>query len=368
MGKWTGEIKKFKKLEQKKTKQEKTAGRNGFWLIMGSVLLVLALFLQFAARRGSGFATWYAHTIYTVLVGVLGRINTIVPFSIVELGLYALIAGSLIYIIKYFRKPLQIFSRAVFLCGLLLFLYTTNCGINYYAAPFSSYAGIQTELYTKEELKELCRYLLKQVNETISEVHYTDYKKEWKQEGVRAMQKAGEEFDCLSGFYPCPKELACSYLLSVQQLCGIYSPFTIEANFNGDMPDYNIPHTICHELSHLKGFMREDEANFIGYLACITSDNQAFRYSGYLTGWVYAGNALARADMDAYMELRGQMDSRAEAHLKENNAFWDRYEGKVAEVSNQWNDTYLKMNDQEDGVKSYGRMVDLMLAYWKNRE
>ena len=27
------------------------------------------------------------------------------------------------------------------------------------------------------------------------------------------------------------------------------------------------------------------------------------------------------------------------------------------------NDTYLKMNSQADGVKSYGRMVDLMLSY-----
>jgi hypothetical protein len=32
-------------------------------------------------------------------------------------------------------------------------------------------------------------------------------------------------------------------------------------------------------------------------------------------------------------------------------------------VSNQLNDTYLKLNSQSDGVKSYGRMVDLMLAY-----
>lgn len=46
----------------------------------------------------------------------------------------------------------------------------------------------------------------------------------------------------------------------MQQLCGVYSPFTVEANYNGDMPDYNVPHTLCHELSHLKGFMREDEA------------------------------------------------------------------------------------------------------------
>ena len=27
------------------------------------------------------------------------------------------------------------------------------------------------------------------------------------------------------------------------------------------------------------------------------------------------------------------------------------------------NDTYLKLNDQQDGVRSYGKMVDLLLAY-----
>ena len=37
--------------------------------------------------------------------------------------------------------------------------------------------------------------------------------------------------------------------------------------------------------------------------------------------------------------------------------------GKAAEVSNQLNDAYLKINSQADGVKSYGRVVDLMLAY-----
>ena len=38
---------------------------------------------------------------------------------------------------------------------------------------------------------------------------------------------------------------------------------------------------------------------------------------------------------------------------------------KAAEVSARINDSYLKAHRQEDGVKSYGRMVDLMLAYYK---
>ena len=90
------------------------------------------------------------------------------------------------------------------------------------------------------------------------------------------------------------------------------------------MTAYNIPHTICHELSHLRGFMREDEANFIGFLACIGSEDPEYRYSGYLSGWIYAGNALAGEDYEAYR--------------------------------------------QSEGVKSYGRAVDLMLGWYQQQK
>ena len=47
---------------------------------------------------------------------------------------------------------------------------------------------------------------------------------------------------------------------------------------------------------------------------------------------------------------------------------WDSYEGKVSEVANQINDTYLKVNGQSDGVKSYDRMVDLLVSYRKTEQ
>lgn len=338
--------------------------KNKSYAIAGAVMLVAAVFLQIAARNIGGFATWYAHHAYPVLVGVIGRIFGVFPFSVVEIFLYLLVFMSIVYAARFFKEPWRLVSRTVFLVGILFFSYTANCGVNYYAVPFSSYAGLETGLYTREELEELCRFLVEKVNENVTTDSYHEHKREWREEGLKAMGEAARQYGCLGGFYPAPKEVAWSYILSVQQLCGIYAPFTIEANFNGDMPNYNVPHTICHELSHLKGFMREDEANFVGYLACVSSENQAFRYSGYLMGWIYAGNALAKADMKTYMELRQKLDPQAELDLQENNAFWDRYEGKVAEAANQINDTYLKMNDQTDGVQSYGRAVDLMLAYY----
>lgn len=342
--------------------------QNRRYISFGGILLLLTACLQAAARFRAGFATWYAHHVYPLLVGTVGRIFGIFPFSVVEILLYLLALWMLVCIVRVLRKKstaLRLASQTVFLCGLLLFLYTVNCGINYYAKSFSAYSGLTPGKYSTQELRELCEYLAVQVNETATADTYCG---EWRAEGVRAMEAASAEFPALGGFYPLPKPVTVSWILSVQQLCGIYSPFTIEANFNREMLTYNIPHTICHELSHLKGFMREDEANFIGYLACISSGSQAFRYSGYLTGWVYAGNALARADWDAYLALHGQLCEQAQADLQANNAFWDQYEGKVAEVSNQVNNVYLKMNSQTDGVQSYGRMVDLMLEYYQTEE
>lgn len=371
--------KRQKRKPEELKKEQKKRGKTFWYAAVGLILLAAAALLQLCARCGQNFADWYAHRVYPVLVRGIGGFSGLLPFSVVEIGLYVLAAVSLWYLIKNVSSPGRLVSRGIFLAGILLFSYMTCCGINYHAAAFSDYTGLKPGKYTREELTELCEYLTEKVNETAPKeteedrekdrsYQYRENRSQWRRESVAAMRAAGEAFPVLGGYYPCPKEVAVSWILSVQQLCGVYSPFTIEANYNGDMPDYNIPHTMCHELSHLKGFMREDEANFIGYLACISSENPAFQYSGYLTGWVYAGNALAEVDMAAYARIYGGLCHTARADLNENTVFWEKYEGKVAEAANQWNDTYLKMNNQADGVKSYGRMVDLMLAYQKEEK
>ncbi len=354
--------------------------------IIGVILLAAAGVLQLAARGGTGsrlyaegvggfsaFGEWYATTVYPYIVGIYGRICGIFSFSVVEISLYIGIIWMILYTASHIMAAIRRtetrkaaagawFSAACLILGILAFLYTACCGVNYYRRPFSGYLELEVRDSTVEELADLCEYLTEKVNETVDT---SPYNRTWNTEGQLAMSALGETFPQLAGYYPRPKPLTVSWILSVQQLSGIYSPFTVEANYNQAMTDYNIPHAICHELSHLRGFMREDEANFIGYLACIGSENPSFRYSGYLTGWIYAGNALAAQDRETYMALYMRLNEQTQAHLAANNAFWDRYEGKVAEVANQMNDTYLKINSQTDGVKSYGRMVDLMLAYYR---
>ena len=328
----------------------------------GCLLLAASLLLQAAARSASGFGQWYTVTVYPVLIETIGRFFGIFPFSVSEFALCLLILLLLFYGIRQRKNGKKLMSGAFLLVSALFFLYTACCGVNYYRKPFSEYLGFRSEKYTTEELQALCDWLTEQANAAYIETTSMDTGA-FQREGVKAMEKLGAAYPQLAGFYPAPKPLALSRVLSVQQLSGIYSPFTVEANYNREMTPYNIPHTICHELSHLRGFMREDEANFIGFLACIGSDSPEYRSSGYMMGWLYAGNALAAVDRDAYIDCWQKLRPEIRAEFRENTAFWDRFESRVSRAAETMNDAYLRANRQPEGVRSYGRAVDLMI-YW----
>ncbi len=340
--------------------------------------LIVTLVLQLLARKVDWFGTWYILNIYPIFVNTLGRVMSIFPFSVGEMGLYALIVGFVVYtvvsIVRVIRKKTRVLRqlaswlhRVMTAVALILMVYTMTCGINYYAQSFSTTQGLTIQKSSKEELIALARFLADQVNEaakelTLDEAGCMKITADVQKEAVKAMRAAAENYSVLEGYYPQPKLVVVSRLLSVQQVSGIYSPFTVEANVNQEMTAYNIPFTACHELSHLKGFMREDEANFIAYLACAASDCAEFNYSGALVAYIHSGNALYSADKDAYWEIRDSLCEMAKTDLSANSAFWDRFETKIAEVQTQVNNAYLQGNGQTDGVKSYGRMVDLLLA------
>ncbi|MCI9211935.1 MAG: DUF3810 domain-containing protein, partial [Ruminococcus sp.] len=367
-------------------KEKKKRGTAEKRLLAACVFLAGAGILMVCARQVPGFAEWYAVHIYQKLTAVTGRVTGLAPFSVVEIGLYVLLIllpvtgiGAVVKSVRFGQggENALCWASGLFLtASALLFLYAANCGVNYQRESFSEKTGLAAKQYTAEELKQVCLWLTEEVNALAGQVERGGSGEmilaapaEEKQDtaaaeyeemplqvlgdtAVQAMTDLAEEYPDMKGYYPHPKPVCVSEILSYQNLSGVYSPFTIEANYNADMVDYNIPFTLCHELSHLRGFMQEEEANFIAFLACIGSDNRDFEYSGYLTGWVYCMNALRRADAEEWQQVREWLDEAAEADLRENSRFWEYYDGAVAEVSDKVNDTYLKANGQSEGVQS----------------
>lgn len=147
-------------------------------------------------------------------------------------------------------------------------------------------------------------------------------------------------------------------------ICGIFMPFTAEANVNTHQPSLLLLSSAAHENAHSLGFAREDEANFIAYLACISSEDPSIRYSGAMLALINCGNALYKSAPDKAAALRETYSDAVIRDIAAYNQYWEGYEGQVEEAFDSINDSYLKFNLQENGVKSYGMMVDLMLAYY----
>lgn len=367
-------------MQQNKMQQSKRRATAGCGLFIASFLLL------YMARSLDGFAQWYAVTVYPVFVTLIGRICGWFPISVAEILLYITMIvmitrlSQLVY--KIFKSETVKDEAVRFILGILtfgsvlFFVYTLNCGINYQRDSFSECIGLEVEEYTVEELKKVCVILTEDINKVSKRVKrdkegLVSGKKESDkllfdgELAVNSMKILSKTYEELDGYYPQPKRLLSPWILSVQKLSGIYSPFTIEANYNSAMTDYNIPFAMCHELSHLRGFMQEQEANFIAYLACVSSESAQFQYSGSMLGWIHCMNTLYSVDIEAWREVREMLDESAVQDLQANNEFWARYDGKAAEVADVINDRYLKANGQSDGIKSYDRMVDLLVTYYK---
>jgi hypothetical protein len=166
----------------------------------------------------------------------------------------------------------------------------------------------------------------------------------------------------LAGTSARPKPVVLSELLSRVGITGIYFPFTGEPNVNTTLPDVELPFSTAHEVAHQRGFAREDEANYVGYLACRLHPDADFRYSGLLAASHYTLAALHAVDPSAASRAHA---ARSPAVLRDEMAIraWvDHYRGRASEVGHRVNDAYLKAQGQAEGVRSYGRMVDLLLA------
>lgn len=351
------------------------------------LLFPLSLILILIARKSSFFAERvYALHVYKWLSQLISLITGLIPLSIAEiiiiLSPFIIVALLAKFIIHLKRDKENRITNAIkglinVLCGLsvAIFLFTLLGGLNYYRYPFSYYSKLEIDKYSVEELYGLTKQLAEQANElrdrieSVDENGVFDLSMSYYQlakEANKAMKNLAKEYPVFGGYYARPKPILLSHLMSYTEITGIFIPFTMEANVNVDITDYAIPYTMLHEMAHQRGFMREDEANYIAYLAGASSGNPELMYSSTMLALISSGNALYGQNTDLYFEIRDTYCEGIIKDIRANTDYWAKFEDTVVStISNKMNDTYLKANAQEDGVKSYGRMVDLLLAKYR---
>lgn len=347
-------------------------------IIFGGISLLLLVLCEVIPQ----FGDWYNKYFYVILVETICRIVSVIPFSLYEVILYSFICYVLFNIVKNiillikrkirFRDAvLKGISSLLLYISAFAFLNMTTQGVNCFKSSFAKVTGLERKDVTKENLKELCIYLKDNLNYLDDKIPKDDnglfsLEENYKNIGKENMINLSEKYECLKGFYPNPKSYIFSSLMSYQLLQG-ESTFTIEANFNRNMPKHNVPSTICHELSHIRGFNNEDEANYISFLSCINSEDYSYRYSGYIMAYVYCMNDLYYADRDAFMEISKDTCDGVKEQLRADDKFWAPYRGIVSDIYNFVYDKLLKMVGQKNGIHSYNGVVKLLIDGFKEQ-
>lgn len=135
---------------------------------------------------------------------------------------------------------------------------------------------------------------------------------------------------------------------------GMYSPFAFETLLNATFLPFEVPRALAHEWAHVGGFTDEGDANYIGTLACLRSDDPLIRYSGAF--WTYG-------DLPEAQRRRLHLDPRVVADFDASRArFLRHYMPQVFAVQWRFYDSYLRTSGVHGGVASYGFFLSLLVG------
>jgi hypothetical protein len=158
------------------------------------------------------------------------------------------------------------------------------------------------------------------------------------------------------------KSLLLSPIMSRLGISGIFIPFTGEPSINGDVPDASLALVIAHEKAHRRGITDEGEANLAATMACLRSTSDVLRYAAHLDLAARLIGAIGRELPDEAAAAQELLGAGPRADLAAIRDFWARYRGPATRAARRVNDAYLRSNRVPGGVRSYGRVLDMIVA------
>ncbi len=330
----------------------------------------LALVAALAPIAPDAVERWFSTGVYPALQRQVTPLTNLLPFAVLDVLALAACAAVLTLVLRAVqaarqtRRMLPVFralgnlsaaAAVVYLAFLVLW------GFNYRRVPMTELLLVEPGTPASQAVTDLGVEAATQLNALHDEAHRAGWgEAPWEDEAFRGAFVAAQR--ALSDAPPAVpgrfKRTLFGPYFRWTSVDGMINPFGLEVLANPDLLPYERPFIAAHEWAHLAGYADEAEASFVGWLACMRADVPA-RYSGWLfLYWQVNGEvdddgrarlatslgAGPRRDVEAIVERvrRGQLP-------------WLRTAG--------WRvyDQYLKANRVEEGVRSYGAVVTLIL-------
>lgn len=325
----------------------------------------------------------YAERLFPPLSRLIAWPGRLLPWSLGELLLILILAGLVVSwagLVRALLAGTPGFLRLLLgrmgglfaLAGLLYASFVVFWGLNYVRPAIVSTLAWPSERPTTDELQGLCEELARAAN-TLRQALPSDERGVLRVDRRVVLDRRNEGYKRLHGMlWPVlpallrepsrPRIAFLSSLMSRSLTYGMYIPWTGEALLNGTTPAPALAFSVCHEMAHQQGIAREDEANFVGYLACRLHPDPLFRYSGARAALSEAMAPLRTVRPDAWKAIRASLTPAVLVDEAAEIAWLREHQGRFSQVQGRVYDGYLKANGQADGARSYGRVVDLLIA------
>ena len=339
-----------------------------FLLLQIATVQLLSLFPNFVE-------CYYATGIYPRLSGFMRFVFGGLPFSIGDVFYGSLMVLLLRFVYIVFRNRGSELKRYLWAVGktlsILHLAFYLSWGMNYFRIPLASQLGIKSQTFTLTQLLYFTENLVLEVNslqvqlnenkQTAVSMPYSQ--KELYDLALKGYQRASDSYPFLAYKNPSVKNSLFSKTLTYMGFAGYLNPFSGEAQVNDNTPLLGTAFTTCHEMAHQLGYAPEKEANFIGYLACISNENLYFQYAGKLKALKYLLSEISKRNGTSYTNICNQLHPGVLKNLNEATHFWKQYQNPLEPFFKKGYHTYLKANRQNKGIQGYNYMVGLLLNY-----
>ena len=332
--------------------------------------LVLVLFIKVIELNPVFIDNFYDKYYFT-------PINT---FSEFLFGRFEFSFGDILYLILPFllysqikkshprRKNTFIFIKFSLV---IYIIFQIQWGVNYHRTPLHKKLSLKSN-YTFELLKKETKKIIDKTNQIHKKLSNNDTvaidlifnKKFIIDESIQSLKKVEFINDI-----KIPKNIKISTFSTINSYMGFggyINPITLEAQINDNTPRLFLPTTITHEISHQLGYAAEDEANFIGILSCMKSENDFISYCGHVQAVRYLLNEIFNINSELYKKMVKELNTGVKKNIAEAAAEIDEYKNPLEPLFKKFYDNFLKINNQPKGIKSYNSVVNLIVNYGIN--
>ena len=313
--------------------------------------------------------SWYSTRIYPAIQPPLTTVSNVMPIAWLDLLGVAAIAAIVVALARVVRQSwrtrrlshvlrlvrgLVVAAAATYLTFLLLW------GMNYRRTPMGARLLVTPGAPASDAVTRLGLQAAQQLNELHDRAHATGWPEPVQDSRLRAAfdEVQGMLTDSTRAVPGRLKRTLLGQYFRWTSVDGMINPFGLEVLANPDLLSFEKPFVAAHEWAHLAGYADESEASFVGWLTCLRAGAPE-QYSGWLALYWQVNSEVSqedRARMAAALAPGPRRDIDAMVQRVRSGEWpWLR------DIGWRTYDSYLKANRVEEGVRSYGVVVTLIL-------